>query len=390
MQTLKLPSTITSMGDNAFAAAKQLHSVDMSKITGALTVEHVFNTWGQGDPVDCIFYVNNSSIRDTLNADNWGSRNAKKIFAVTNGGILPENVAFTAGKLATPIKDGYIFDGWYDNADFNGSAVTTAKAKTTYYAKWTKCSHTNISYTAKDNVITEACDCGHISNTLTLNAPSNLTYDGLKKECTIVKPDDWQDTSDLTIEYYSGENKLDEPPFKTGAYTAKVTVNDATASVDFTIAKATPAVAISATPSTLTGGGSVELTVSGVPTKGTLDVTCDNDITVTEKDGKYTATLPNETRDYTFKADYTGTNLYNNASDTCVVSVTYKGSSHHSSSSFSSSTSNTVSASTASNGKVSLDKSTAKKGDTVTVTVTPDVGYQLDKLTVTDLSLIHI
>ena len=148
--------------------------------------------------------------------------------------------------------------------------------------------------------------------------------------------------------------------------------------------KATPAIAIKATPSTLTGGGSVELTVSGVPTEGKLAVTCDNDIKVNEKDGKYTAALPNETKDYTFKADYTGTDLYNNASDTCVVSVTYKGSSHHSSSSSSSSTSNTVSASTASNGKVSLDKSTVKKGDTVTVTVTPDAGYQLDKLTVTD------
>ena len=148
--------------------------------------------------------------------------------------------------------------------------------------------------------------------------------------------------------------------------------------------KTTPAIAIKATPDTLTGGGSVELTVAGVPTEGQLAVTCDNDITVTEKDGKYTAALPNETKNYTFKADYTGTDLYNNASDTCVVSVTYKGSSHHSSSSSSSSTSNTVSASTASNGKVSLDKSTAKKGDTVTVTVTPDAGYQLDKLTITD------
>ncbi|MEQ2848079.1 S-layer homology domain-containing protein, partial [Agathobaculum butyriciproducens] len=148
--------------------------------------------------------------------------------------------------------------------------------------------------------------------------------------------------------------------------------------------KTTPAIAIKATPDTLTGGGSVELTVSGVPTEGQLAVTCDNDIKVTEKDGKYTAALPNETKDYTFKADYTGTHLYNNASDTCVVSVTYKGSSHHSSSSSSSSTSNTVSASTASNGKVSLNKSTAKKGDTVTVTVTPDAGYQLDKLTITD------
>ena len=67
-----------------------------------------------------------------------------------------------------------------------------------------------------------------------------------------------------------------------------------------------------------------------------------------------------------------------------TLTVSRRSSSHHSSGSSSSSTSNTVSASTASNGKVSLDKSTAKKGDTVTVTVTPDAGYQLDKLTVTD------
>ena len=177
----------------------------------------------------------------------------------------------------------------------------------------------------------------------------------------------------------------DTLPINAGDYTVKATFaatdnyNEVTATADFTISKATPAVVISAAPSTLTGGGSVELTVSGVPTEGQLAVTCDNDIKVTEKDGKYTAALPNETKDYTFKADYTGTDLYNNASDTCVVSVTYKGSSHHSSS-----TSNTVSASTASNGKVALDKSTAKKGDTVTVTVTPDAGYQLDKLTITD------
>ena len=182
----------------------------------------------------------------------------------------------------------------------------------------------------------------------------------------------------------------DTLPTNAGDYTVKATFaatdnyNEVTAEADFTIVKATPAIAIKATPSTLTGGGSVELTVSGAPTEGKLAVTCDNDIKVTEKDGKYTAALPNETKDYTFKADYTGTDLYNNASDTCVVSVTYKGSSHHSSSSSSSSTSNTVSASTASNGKVALDKSTAKKGDTVTVTVTPDAGYQLDKLTITD------
>lgn len=31
-----------------------------------------------------------------------------------------------------------------------------------------------------------------------------------------------------------------------------------------------------------------------------------------------------------------------------------------------------------------MDKSSAKKGDTVTITVTPDAGYELGKLTVTD------
>ena len=167
-----------------------------------------------------------------------------------------------------------------------------------------------------------------------------------------------------------------------GTATATVKVGDTViGTATFNIVKATPSITISATPDTLTGGGSVELTVSGVPTKGKLAVTCDNDITVNEKDGKYTYTaqLPNATKDYIFTAKYTGTDNYNDVEKSCKVSVTYKGSSHHSSS-----TSNTVSASTASNGKVSLDKSTAKKGDTVTVTVTPDAGYQLDKLTVTD------
>ena len=151
-----------------------------------------------------------------------------------------------------------------------------------------------------------------------------------------------------------------------------------------TVNKATPSIKISATPDTLTGGGSVELTVSGVPTEGQLAVTCDNDIKVTEKDGKYTAQLPNATKDYTFTAKYTGMDNYNDVEKTCVVKVTRK-SSHSSSSGSSTTPTNTVSGSTASNGKVALDKSTAKKGDTVTVTVTPDAGYQLDKLTVTDV-----
>ena len=225
------------------------------------------------------------------------------------------------------------------------------------------------------------------------NGTASVSLSGWTYGETANKPVPTSDTNGINNVTYQYKVKDDDdtnyrdtlPTNAVGDYTVKATFaatdnyNEVTATADFTIAKATPEIAIKATPSTLTGGGSVELTVSGIPTGGTLAVTCDNDITVNEKDGKYTATLPNETKDYTFKADYTGTNLYNNNSDTCIVSVTYKGSSHHSSS-----TTNTVSASTASNGKVTMDKSGAKKGDTVTITVTPDAGYELGKLTVTD------
>ena len=295
---------------------------------------------------------------------------------------------------------------WYrntSNSNAGGTAILEATretyspnitaAGTTYYycvvtvAKDSK----NISATTEAVPVTVASQAGKVTisnsqSTATYgDNPFTFTYTATANKAATVTS---SNPSVATVQDNNGTVTVTI----VGAGTTEISVGfasgtDYSAASDkftLTVNKATPSIKISAAPSTLTGGGSVELTVSGVPTEGQLAVTCDNDIKVTEKDGKYTAALPNETKDYTFKAAYTGTDLYNNASDTCVVSVTYKGSSHHSSSSSSSSTSNTVSASTASNGKVSLDKSTAKKGNTVTVTVTPDAGYQLDKLTVTD------
>ena len=313
IKNVVIPKTVTTIGADMFRYSQNLESVT---IQGEEVLFKGFRTFSGTNSLKVLDMSAAKSIKferdkDTSYFSNMGSNKSPAViyvsssaimsaveahrssgyltYAVTNGGTFEENPTSNT-ELATPVKAGYTFAGWYSSSNFAESTKLADNNHPvigkTYYAKWTE--------------------------------------------------------------------------------------------------KATPAIAIKATPSTLTGGGSVELTVSGVPTEGQLAVTCDNDIKVNEKDGKYTAALPNETKDYTFKADYTGTDLYNNASDTCVVSVTYKGSSHHSSSSSSSSTSNTVSASTASNGKVSLDKSTAKKGDTVTVTVTPDAGYQLDKLTITD------
>jgi len=65
----------------------------------------------------------------------------------TNGGTLSAGIitTYNAGSetfnLPVPTRTGYTFNGWYENADFSGNAVTQiVKGSTgnkTYYAKWT-------------------------------------------------------------------------------------------------------------------------------------------------------------------------------------------------------------------------------------------------------------
>lgn len=59
----------------------------------------------------------------------------------TNGGAPIEEIVANVGDevaLPTPEREGYSFEGWYENADFSGSAVTSVVAESdkTFYAKW--------------------------------------------------------------------------------------------------------------------------------------------------------------------------------------------------------------------------------------------------------------
>lgn len=56
--------------------------------------------------------------------------------AILNGGTLTNDTVYPDGELATPVKEGYTFAGWYDNAGLTGEAVTTPEIGKTYYAKW--------------------------------------------------------------------------------------------------------------------------------------------------------------------------------------------------------------------------------------------------------------
>lgn len=62
--------------------------------------------------------------------------------AILNGGTLTNDTVYPDGELATQVKEGYTFAGWYNNVDFTGEAVTTLETGKTYYAKWTKNQYT--------------------------------------------------------------------------------------------------------------------------------------------------------------------------------------------------------------------------------------------------------
>ena len=120
------------------------------------------------------------------------------------------------------------------------------------------------TYTAEGNTITAECTgegtCKITEGlTMTISA-SDATYDGAAHGAELST--DYNTTAfpgNYTIEYYMGETAVNGTPVEAGDYTAKVTVGDATASVDYKIAKAPLTITAEAKSKTY-GGTDPELT----------------------------------------------------------------------------------------------------------------------------------
>lgn len=113
----------------------------------------------------------------------------------------------------------------------------------------------------------------------------------------------------------------------TGTWDTNYTLDVTSTATTADIAKATPTLSLTASSASLTGGGDVVLTLSGLPSGETATVTCnDSTITVTANGGgSWTAeNLPNQTRDYTFTAAFAGNDNYEAAAADCTVAVTYQ------------------------------------------------------------------
>ncbi len=100
------------------------------------------------------------------------------------------------------------------------------------------------TYTANGATITATCQASGCPNanggSVTINKPAHTTYgDGQSEKATLTE-NSWQGLAvdEIAITYKKGNEALTSAPTNAGTYTASITVGDATASVEYTIAKA--------------------------------------------------------------------------------------------------------------------------------------------------------
>ena len=253
---------------------------------------------------------------------NGGTINSGKVTSYTygTGATLPTDVT----------KTGYTFSGWYASADFSGSAVTTVDTTEigdkTYCAKWTLNKYT-ITWVVDGVTTTEKYDYGatpSFKGSTDKASDAQYTY-------TFA---DW-DTTLATV---------------TGNKTYTATYNSSLRTYGASVGESQHGSVTLAPTSALVGG---EITVFITPNEGyEVDAVTFNGVVATKvSENNYTFTMP--------------------AAD-AVVAVTYKKIPY---------TVTLINDGTAAGGSFSVNMSTATVGDTVTITVNPNLGYLIEAVT---------
>ena len=165
------------------------------------------------------------------------------------------------------------------------------------------------TYTASGATITAKCTAEGCyltdgnGGSVTINAPAadTLTYNGKQKAATVTSSD-WKGVAidTIAVAYAQNGNTLPSAPTDAGKYTASITVGeDNTASVTYTIGKATPKAEdfTFTAPTSLTYDGNVKSATVSPAKAGTVDVI----VKYYDKDGE--EATPKNAGEYTVKID---------------------------------------------------------------------------------------
>ena len=252
---------------------------------------------------------------------------------IPNLNVNPISVIYTGNPVnsnqitGTATVDGIAIDGTWsfvsgqaitNVADSGVKRVTFTPNNTDLYGASTGTVVVTISKATPSLILTPS------PATLPNGGMVTLTLSGLpdRSSATVTCSDE-----NITVTKGSGNTWTAELPAGGASYTFAASYagdgnhNGATANCTVRVEKITPVLSMTASPaSPLIGGGTVTLTLSGLPAGGTASVTCSGGITVTVGAGNtWTAKLPNSTADYIFTASYAGNDSYHGANATCTV-----------------------------------------------------------------------
>ena len=127
-------------GSRPFFLQNKLTTVDLSQCGNVGNASE--GTFKDTQASMIAFYFNkteNAESFKSTSANAYGSENA--VFAVLNGGSIPSTEGWYKEQfaLATPVRPGYNFDGWYTDEQFTQKLEESAQLTvgSTYYAQWT-------------------------------------------------------------------------------------------------------------------------------------------------------------------------------------------------------------------------------------------------------------
>lgn len=312
LTSVTLPDVLTVIGSSAFSACTRLTSValpeelvtiESSAFSNCSSLKNItipgnvttvgpwaFNELAEGSVV---FGANESVIDLVLDSSHERYTKKKTALAVLDGGSVSQETSASELVNCTPAKSGYLFSGWYTDADHTEKATSTAVGNT-YYAAWT-------TVRLKESSINAA-----------VNAEIPLETE---REKDAVGDLSWTSSDDSVATVENGVVKT----LKAGTVT--ITVTDGESSDSCTIIVRDPGVAIDEETLELSigegGQNKATLTVVLTEVEGPASWSSDNTSVATVDSGVVTAVAVGQTTITATVGEYT---------DTCTIIVVDSGS----------------------------------------------------------------